>query len=75
MHKYMYVDTDIFTYICIHYRSFRTLNAPPISLHTNIPIAENVADLATKILPVGQKRDYLVGKLLFDIVDCDNKNV
>ena len=34
MHKYMYVDTDIFTYMCIPYRSFRPLNVPPISLHT-----------------------------------------
>ena len=34
MHIYMYVNTDICTYICIPYRSFRSLNAPPISFHT-----------------------------------------
>ena len=29
----MYVNTDICTYICIPYCSFRPLNDPPISLH------------------------------------------
>ena len=31
---YMYVNTGICTYICLPYRRFRPLNAPPISLHT-----------------------------------------
>ena len=39
------------------------------SLTWHIPTAENCADLATKIIPEKQKRDHLVGKLLFDIVD------
>ena len=34
MHIYMYVNADICTYLCILHRSFRPLNAPPISLHT-----------------------------------------
>ena len=34
-----------------------------------IPTEENCADLATKIIPGGQKRDHLVGKLFFEIVD------
>jgi hypothetical protein len=32
---------------------------------------ENPADIATKIIYGGQKRDYLVGKLLMDITDHD----
>ena len=39
------------------------------SLTGHIPTSENCADLATNIIPGGQKRDHLVGKLLFDIVD------
>ena len=39
------------------------------SLTGHISTAEKCADLATKIIPGGQKRDHLVGKLLFDIVD------
>ena len=39
------------------------------SLTGHIPTAENCAELATKIIPGGQKRDHLLGKLLFDIVD------
>ena len=39
------------------------------SLTGHIPTAENCVDLATKIIPGGQKRDHLVGKLLFNIVD------
>ena len=39
------------------------------SLSGHIPTVENCADLATKIIPGRQKRDHLVGKLLFDIVD------
>ena len=35
----------------------------------HIPTAENSADLATKIIPGEKKRDHLVVKLLFDIVD------
>ena len=35
----------------------------------HIGTAENLADLATKLIPGGQKRDYLIGKLLYDICD------
>ena len=39
------------------------------SLTGVIPTSENCADLVTKIITGGKKRDHLVGKLLFDIVD------
>ena len=53
--------------ICYH--AVRELVAMGESLTGYIPTAENCADLATNIIPGGQKRDHLVGKLLFDIVD------
>ena len=53
--------------ICYH--AVRESVAMGKSLTGHIPTAENCADLATKIIPGGQKRDHLVGKLLFDIVD------
>ena len=53
--------------ICYH--AVRESVAMGESLTGHIPTAENCADLATKIIPGGQKRDHLVGKLLFDIVD------
>ena len=53
--------------ICYH--AVRELVALRVSLTGNIPTAENCADLATNIIPGGKKRDQLVGKLLFDIVD------
>ena len=37
-------------------------------LTTHIATGENIADLATKVVN-GPKRDYLVGKLLYDICD------
>ena len=53
----------------IYYHAVRELVAMRESLTGHIPTAENCADFATKIIPGGQKRDHLVGKLLFDIVD------
>ena len=38
-------------------------------LTTHIATGENVADLATKVIMNRPKRDYLVGKLLFDICE------
>ena len=38
-------------------------------LTAHIPSVDNCADLATKVLGGGQKRDHLVSKLLYDIVD------
>ena len=35
----------------------------------HVASVENPADLATKLIPGGQKRDYLIEKLLFDICD------
>ena len=34
-----------------------------------IPSGENSADLGTKVVPGVQKRNYLVGKLMYDIAD------
>ena len=53
--------------ICYH--AVRELVAMGESLTGHIPTAENCADLATKVIPEGEKCDHLVGKLLFDIVD------
>ena len=53
--------------ICYH--AVRESVAMVYSLTGHIPTAENCADFATKIIPGGKKRDDLVGKLLFDIVD------
>ena len=53
--------------ICYHF--VRELVASGKSLTTHIPTAENPADLATKLIPGGQKRNQLVGMLLHDLVD------
>ena len=53
--------------ICFH--AIRESVAMGESLTGHIPTAENPADLATKILPGGQKRNHLVAKLLYDIYD------
>ena len=53
--------------ICYH--AMRESVAMGESLTGHIPTAKNCAYLATKIIPGGGKRDHLVGKLLFDIVD------
>jgi hypothetical protein len=54
--------------ICYH--AMRESVAMNESLTGHIPTAENPADLATKVLGGGQKRNHLVSKLLYDI--CDN---
>ena len=53
--------------ICYH--AVRESVAMGESLTGHIPTAENPADLATKVIAGGQKRDHLVSKLLFDICD------
>jgi hypothetical protein len=35
----------------------------------HVPTNDNPADICTKIIPGGQKRDHLVGLILYDIVD------
>jgi hypothetical protein len=53
--------------ICYHFcRESITMGE---TLVCHIRTHENVADVATKILPSGQKRDYLIRKLLRDIYD------
>ena len=38
-------------------------------LTAHIPSVDNPADLGTKVITGGQKRDHLVSKLLYDITD------
>jgi len=38
-------------------------------LRGHISTTENPADLATKLIPGGQKCDYLIGKFYYDICD------
>ena len=52
--------------ICYH--AVRESVAMQESLVTHIPTAENTADLCTKVLPGGQKRDGLIARILWDIV-------
>ena len=53
--------------ICYHtIREFVTMEE---MLTSHIRNAENPADLGTKVIPGGQKRDHLVSKLLFDLTD------
>ena len=35
----------------------------------HMPTDENVADIATKVLPGGRKRDYLTSLVMYDIAD------
>jgi len=55
--------------ICYHYG--RESVAMDECRTGHIDTNENPADLATKVINGGAKRDYLVGKILFDIVDND----
>ena len=52
--------------ICYH--AVRESVAMQESLVTHIPTAENTADLCTKVLPGGQKRDGLIARILWDLV-------
>ena len=51
--------------LCYHACRESVAMAEIITGHIKSP--ENVADIATKVLSAGQKRDYLVSKLLYDI--------
>ena len=53
--------------ICYH--AIRESVAMGESLTGHIPSKENSADLASKIIPSGQLREHLVGKMLHDIYD------
>jgi hypothetical protein len=55
--------------ICYH--AVRESIAMGESLTSHISSQENPADLATKLIPGGQKRNYLVSKILYDIYDHD----
>ena len=53
--------------ICYH--EVRESVAMEESLMGHIPMAENLVDLAMKIIGSRQKRTHLVSKLLYDIFD------
>jgi len=53
--------------ICYHF--IREAVAMGECLTGHIPSTENPADIATKLIPGGMKRDYLVSKVLYDIAD------
>jgi hypothetical protein len=53
--------------ICYH--TVRESAAMGESIIGHIPSVNNPADICTKAVPGGQKRDHLIGLLLHDIVD------
>ena len=53
--------------ICYH--AIRESVAMGEMLTAHIPSVDNPADLGTKVVPGGQKRNHLVSKLLYDLVD------
>jgi hypothetical protein len=53
--------------VCYH--AMRESVAMGESLTGHVSSTENPADLCTKFIPGGQKRDYLIGLILHDIVD------
>ena len=53
--------------ICYH--AVRESVAMGEILTNHVPSEHNPADIATKIIPSGMKRDYLVSLLLYDIAD------
>ena len=53
--------------ICYH--AVREAVAMGECLIGHVSTHENPADIATKVLPGGQKRDHLIGLVLYDIVD------
>ena len=55
--------------LCICYHFIREAVAMGKILTGHIASCENPADIATKIILAGMKRDHLVGKVLYDIVD------
>ena len=54
--------------ICYH--AIRESVAMDESRITHIPTTENCADLATKVLPGGYKRNKLIGYVIYDVVDA-----
>jgi hypothetical protein len=53
--------------VCYH--AFREAVAMGECLMGDVLTYDNPADICTKIIPGGQKRDHLVGLILYDIVD------
>ena len=53
--------------ICYHAIGESVAMGAVLTMH--VATGENIADLATKVVMNGLKRDYLVGKLLYDICD------
>jgi hypothetical protein len=57
--------------ICYH--AVRESVAMGEMLTSHIPTEDNIADIGTKIIPGGRKRDHLVGQVLYDIADEHTK--
>ena len=55
--------------ICYH--AVRESVAMGECLTTHISTTMNPADVATKVLPGGQKRDHLLGLIIYDLTDHD----
>ena len=53
--------------VCYH--AVRESVAMGESLTGHVPTDDNPADICTKLIPGGRKRDHLVGLVLYDIVD------
>ena len=53
--------------ICYHVIRGSVSMGEMVTVH--IRITENVADLSIKVIPRGQKRDHVIGKLLYDVAD------
>ena len=53
--------------ICYH--AIRESVAMGECLTGHVSTDDNCADLCTQVIPGGRKRDHLVGKLLYDLVD------
>ena len=57
------------TIVYVYYHAVREAVAMGECLIGHVSTHENPADIATKVLPGGQKRDHLIGLVLYDIVD------
>ena len=53
--------------ICYH--AIRESVAMGEILTCHVPSTDNPADICTKVIPVGQKRDQLIGLILYDLTD------
>ena len=60
--------------IIVRYRHAFPVEMPACTTTLIRPTVDNPADLATKIILAGQKRDHLVSLILYDIADDERLN-